>query len=241
MKKWSSRILKALGLAVLAYLAFALIAPSSYSVERSKKIGASPEIIYSQLSNFENWKNWSPKKDKDSSIVFTHNSESIGVGDQMLWDGNPEISGSGNVTLVQLIQNSTVSYDMKYDDRLMNSSGRFEITEGKHTSKVTWHDRGSIPFLFRPIAFLSGIESQVVPDLERGLELLDSVAELRQTEFNQSSVIIEDDFIKGFEELLLQNDSLQTRGLFIDKIEDLSAGGTCKSWPFDLAESAIKK
>jgi len=231
MKSWGLRILKGLGLAVVGYLVFAFFAPSSYYIERSKKIGASPEIIYEQLASFENWENWSPWQEKDISRINTYQGESGKVGAKAFWKGDSKISGSGNMEMIQLIQNSTVSYELNFDGREMNFRGGFEIIRGEFTSEVIWHDGADIPFLFRPIAVLSDLESQIIPSLERGLERLDSVAESKQREYEleQAEITSQSYGNEGFESLLTNQMSAP------NKLKTRNDAGSCKTWPYDLA------
>ena len=162
---------------------FAFFAPSSYRIERSKKIGASPEIIYEQLAFFENWENWSPWKEKDPSLKYSYQGETGFTDAVCIWDGDEKLSGSGSRVITDVNENSQVRYSQTYDEREMDSDGGFSIIEGEFTTEVRWFVEWDVPFLFRPIAALNDLESQMIPDLERGLERLDSVAELKQEEY----------------------------------------------------------
>lgn len=194
MKKWIFRILKVLGVIVALYLIVALFAPSTYKVERSKDMNASAEVIYNQIAVFENWDAWSPWAEKDSSMVNTREGEAGTVGSKTSWVGDPEISGTGNMTMTELVEFSKVAYDLHFDDMDMTSQGGFTIEAKEDVSKVTWYDGGNIPFIFRPMMLFFDIEAQIGPDFERGLVMLDSIATLKQAEKDNQYTITEIDF-----------------------------------------------
>lgn len=186
MKKWIFRILKVLGVIVALYLIVALFAPSSYKVERSKTMTASAEIIYQQIAVFENWDAWSPWTEKDPSIVNTREGEQGVVGSKTSWVGDPDLSGTGSMTMTELAEFAKITYDLHFADMDMTSKGGFDIKAGEEGTEVTWYDGGDIPFMFRPMMLFMDIEGKIGPDFERGLIKLDSVATIKQAEYDAS-------------------------------------------------------
>lgn len=182
MKKWIFRILKVLGIIVALYLIVALFAPSSYNVERKKTMTASAEVIYQQIAVFENWDAWSPWAEKDPSIKNTRTGEPGTIGSKTSWVGDPDLSGTGSMTMTELVEFSKIRYDLHFADMDMTSHGGFDIAEGESGTEVTWFDGGDIAFLFRPMVMFLDLEGQIGPDFERGLTLLDSIATIKQAE-----------------------------------------------------------
>ena len=186
MKKWIFRVLKVLGVLVALYLIVALFAPSSYKVERSKDMTASAEVIYQQIAIFENWDAWSPWIEKDSSMKNTREGEAGTVGSKTSWKGDPELSGTGSMTMTELAEFVKITYDLHFDDMDMTSQGGFNLEAKDEGTKVTWYDGADIPFFFRPMVLMFDIEGKIGPDFERGLILLDSISTIKQAELDAS-------------------------------------------------------
>ncbi|MEO9532242.1 MAG: SRPBCC family protein [Crocinitomicaceae bacterium] len=184
MKKWIFRLLKLVGVLAAIYLIVAIFAPSSYRVERSRDIAASPEVIFEQISIFENWDAWSPWGEKDSTMTSVRTGEPGTVGSKTEWTGDPELSGTGSMTMTELVEFVKITYDLHFDDMDMTSQGGIDLKAGEESTTVTWYDGADIPFLFRPMVMFFDIEAKVGPDFERGLELLDSVAVAKQAELD---------------------------------------------------------
>lgn len=193
-KKWIFRILKVLGVIVALYLVVALFAPGSYKVERSKEMMASPEVIYSLIGDFSEWDSWSPWVEKDPTLKMTRSGDPFTKGHKSEWEGDPELSGKGSMTMTELIENEKICYDLHFVDMNMTSQGVVQIIAGEEKSTVKWWDEGDIPFLFRPMMLFMDMDGMMGVDFERGLTKLDSVATIRQEEMAFKYEIQEIDF-----------------------------------------------
>jgi len=182
MKKWILRILKVLGVFIALYLVVALVAPSSYKVEKEVSINADSEVVFDLISKFENWEDWSVWKEKDSTVVFTVDGEDGTIGCIQSWVGDPKLSGKGNITVTDLVANEKFAYDLKMIDYGTESKGALSIVENESDLTVKWEDSGDFPFMMRPIMMFMDIENKVGNDLQKGLANLDSVAQIKQHE-----------------------------------------------------------
>ena len=194
MKKWIFRILKLVGVLALLYVVVAIFAPSSYRVERTKDMSASAEVIYEQIAIFENWDAWSPWGEKDSTMTSVRTGEPGKVGSKTEWSGDPELSGTGSMTMTELVEFVKITYDLHFDDMDMTSQGGINLEAKEEGTTVTWYDGADIPFLFRPMVLFFDIEAKVGPDFERGLVLLDSISTVKQAEKDNQYTITEIDF-----------------------------------------------
>ena len=175
--KWLIRIGKVIGIFVVLYFIVAVFAPSDYKVERTQEMAASPEAIYEQIYKFENWQAWSPWADKDSTLEFTIEGEDGTVGEKYSWEGDPDISGKGSMTVTELIPNEKISYDLHFVDMDMHSSGTIQIEAGEEgASFVRWWDEGDIPYIFRPMMMFMDMDGMMGGDFERGHLKMDYLA-----------------------------------------------------------------
>jgi len=182
MKKWIFRILKVVGVLVALYIVVAFFSPEGYKVERKRTIAASNEVIYSLVSNFDEWNQWSPWSEKDSTVVYEISGEDGTVGCVQSWVGDPELSGTGQLEITELIENQKMWYELTMTEYNMKSFGGFTIqpSKSKDSVIVSWSDSASFPFFTRPFGLFMDVEEMIGKDFERGLEKLDSIAVINQ-------------------------------------------------------------
>jgi effector-binding domain-containing protein/uncharacterized protein YndB with AHSA1/START domain len=184
MKKFLKWFGIGLGGLIALYLILPLFLAADYKVERSSEIEASPEAVYAQISKFENWDKWSPWMEKDPTITNELSGEDGTVGATQSWSGDPEVSGSGSLTITDLVPNESISYDLTFDDMGMTSKGKMVIEATESGCKLSWSDEGGIPYLFRPMMLFMDFDAMMGGDFERGLERIDSLALIAQQELD---------------------------------------------------------
>ncbi len=189
-KKWLFRILKVLGVFVALYFIIALFMPGEYKVERTKEMTASSEVIFEQVSMFGNWEQWSPWAEKDPSATYSIAGEDGTVGAVQSWVGDPEISGTGSLTVTDIVANEKFMYDLKFDNWDMTSHGGVEFVQNEENVTVTWTDEGNIPFMMRPMMLLMDMDEMVGGMFARGLEKMDSIATIVQAEKDAAKYVI---------------------------------------------------
>lgn len=184
MKVFLKGLSKIVGVIVSLYLITALFAPADYKVEKSRFISTNPEYIYGQVALFQNWSNWSPWEEKDSTAVYDISGEDGKLGAKYSWTGDPELSGKGNIEIRELIENEKVGYQLIFEDWDMVSNGEIQLFPADSGTNVTWSNQGGFSFLMRPIMLFFDISSTIGLDLERGLEKIDSVSLLEMKKVN---------------------------------------------------------
>jgi len=172
MKKFFKWLIISLLVIVGLYFIIALFAPSTYKVERSKTMSASPEIIYSQISHLKNWELWTEWARKDTTTVNTYEGNDGEVGSIMRWKSKN--MGEGNVEITELVPNEKIAYKLTFIDWNSVSTGAFTIAPAGDSSKVSWSNEGEIAFMMRTMfLFMGGMDAMMGPDFEKGLANLD--------------------------------------------------------------------
>lgn len=184
MNKFLKILLKGLAVLVALYLIIALFAPADYKVERSKTMSASPEVIFEQVAYFNNWPNWSPWMEKDPGAKYEIEGTDGTVGAKYSWEGDPDLSGKGNMVVTEVVENEKIVYDLTFEDMNMTSNGAITLESTEGGTKITWTDEGDIGFLFRPMMLFVDLDGMIGPDFDRGLTKIDSIAAIRQEEKN---------------------------------------------------------
>jgi hypothetical protein len=183
------RILKIIGIAVAGIIALFLIAglflPSSFRVERSIEIAASPEVVFEQVVDFRNWPKWDPFTEQDRAAQLRFSDPSRGVGAKWSWQG--EVIGTGSLTIREAVENKSVrSKLVSIAPRQWEGDDLWDFAPAANGTKVTWTSIGALNY---PIARYIGLftEGMLGPILEKGLANLKKHTESVQVELSSSN------------------------------------------------------
>tara|TARA_R110002049_G_scaffold85844_5_gene218266 strand:- start:1399 stop:2280 length:882 start_codon:yes stop_codon:yes gene_type:complete len=126
--------------------------------------------------DFKNWEAWSAWVEKEPSTVITLSEQTKGVGGAYSW---VDKDGAGTMKTTETVPNTSIQQDMQFADfPAFDISWNFNPNEDGSTD-VTWTISGKdLPLGFKAYsAFSGGMEKQIGPDFERGLEKLDSTVQ----------------------------------------------------------------
>ena len=167
-------ILFVLLIVVIGLAVFIAVQPNSFEVERSRTIKAPASVVYNNVIDFKNWEAWNSWKEEKPEIVITLPEETEGIGGSYTWEDE---DGIGTMKTLDAKQNASITQEMQFGD-FPKSDIKWSFTPNDDGStEVTWNIAGKdLPFGFKAFATLmGGMEKQISPHYERGLEMLDSV------------------------------------------------------------------
>ena len=167
-------ILFVLLIVVIGLAVFIAVQPNSFEVERSRTIKAPASVVYNNVIDFKNWEAWNSWKEEKPEIVITLPEETKGIGGSYTWEDE---DGIGAMKTLDAKQNASITQEMQFGD-FPKSDIKWSFTPNDDGStEVTWNIAGKdLPFGFKAFATLmGGMEKQIGPHYERGLEMLDSV------------------------------------------------------------------
>jgi len=180
------KILKIAGGVILSliviFVLLAIIGPSGYKITRSIEVKAPVDVVFNQTSKFVNWAAWSPWAKLDANAKYVIENDNQEVGASMSWEGNPELVGTGKMTVTKVEKNKEFLYDLAFlSPWEMTSHGGFiyEVEGGK--VKLTWYDKGEFAFMSRPIMLFKDMEKQIGPSFEQGLADIKEICEKMKT------------------------------------------------------------
>ena len=142
-----------------------------YEVKRSRIIKAEPTVIYNELNDYKNWKDWGPWYEEDPSIVATYDENTIGEGASYSWKSK---EGEGSMKTIKVDKPNRIDQEIVFKVPIfgdMKSEIYWILEKVEEGTNVTWGMKGELGFFSRFMA--SGMEEQMGPMEERGLELLD--------------------------------------------------------------------
>ena len=165
------KILKGILIAIVAiialYLAIALVAPKTFNVQRKITINVSPDVVFGEITSFQNWEKWSPWIEGDSTIKNTYSGPINGVGNKSSWTSKK--SGNGSMEIMEVVPDKYMKSKITIEN-FNPFESQFNLTPVAGGTEVSWADSGGFPFLWRPFGLFS--EKMMSPDLEHGLAKL---------------------------------------------------------------------
>lgn len=142
----------------------------SYDVKRSRVINAQPEVVFNELNDYKNWSDWGPWYEMDSTIVATYSDNTIGEDGSYSWTGK---KGGGTMNTLKVDKPNSLDQEIIFKTSFgdMKSDVYWRLEKVENGTNLTWEMKGEMGFFTRFMA--SGMEEQIGPMLERGLELFD--------------------------------------------------------------------
>jgi len=167
------KILKIIGIVVLVlvvlFFGIAMFLPSKVHVERSLIIPASSEVVFDQVNDLRNWKNWSPWHQMDPDMKITYKGFLQGEGASYQWESNKV--GNGKLTITESHPHQYIATEMDFMEE-GNAMGYYRFEPTKEGTQVTWvfeTDMGSDP-VDKYIGLM--MDSMIGADFEKGLNNL---------------------------------------------------------------------
>jgi hypothetical protein len=163
--------------AICVILILAALKPSTFIVERSVSINATPEKIAPLINDFHSWDAWSPWARLDPTMKTTYSGAPSGVGAIYEWEGNSKV-GKGRMEVTS-IQPAKTSIKLDF----------FKPFEGHNTADFVLEPEGSatrvIWVMYGPLNFFPGklmsvfttMDKMIGDDFQRGLANLKAAAE----------------------------------------------------------------
>ena len=174
------KVLRALAVVVLVFVVVVLVVastkPSSFRVERTTVIAASPEKIMPLIDDFHQWEKWSPWEKLDPAAKKTYTGAPRGVGAEYAWSGNSKAGQGRMEVLTETPTATTMSLDFIKPFKA-NDATAFTLTPEGNGTRVSWVMTGANPFMSKVMIVFMSMDKMIGGDFERGLGNLKTVAE----------------------------------------------------------------
>lgn len=174
------KIVKILAMLVVAVVGLVLLVaavlPSSYTLERSIEIARPPEVVFSQVTDYNTWLEWSPWPKMDPAAKQTVTGTPGTVGMNWSWEGDE--LGIGAMTIKALDPNRSLHSTLEFKEPMQSIADDYVDLEPTSDggTRVTWRNTGELPY---PVGRLFGltVESVLGPQYEDGLTSLKALCE----------------------------------------------------------------
>jgi uncharacterized protein YndB with AHSA1/START domain len=168
------------GLVVVVAVLAVVVAtrPSTFHVERSILITASPESVFAQVNDFHSWAAWSPWEKLDPKMEKTFLGPSAGAGAIYAWNSDNGKVGQGRMTIERSDLPSSVSVKLEFIKPFTaTNTVTFTMIPVDTQTRTTWSMDGHNGFLGKLFHLVMNMDKMVGGDFDRGLAALKSVAE----------------------------------------------------------------
>lgn len=171
------KILAALTIALVGlFLVVAAFLPGSYTVERSIEIARPPALVYSQVTDYNAWLEWSPWPKMDPAAEHSVTGTPATVGMHWSWVGDE--LGVGAMTIEALEPNRSLHSKLEFKEPMQSVADDYVELEPTSDggTRVTWRNTGELPY---PVARYFGLtlDGMLGPQYEDGLASLKELCE----------------------------------------------------------------
>ncbi len=166
-----------LALAIAAVLILAARKPDTFQVRRAASIHAPPEKIFPLISDFHQWRAWSPYEDRDPDLQRSFSGAASGKGAIYEWNGNRQV-GSGRMEILDAPQPVKVVIKLDFLKPFeAHNTAEFTLLPQGDTTNVTWLMHGPAPFMAKLMHVFINMDNMVGKDFATGLANLKRIAE----------------------------------------------------------------
>ncbi len=174
-----STIALGVGILIAAGLGLAAMRPDRFRVERSTRIAASPERIFSFIEDFRQWPAWSPYEKLDGNMQKSYSGAQAGTGAVYQWAGNQK-AGEGRMEITKVAPPHSVTIRLDFLKPFEgHNTAEFTMAPDGDATRVTWAVYGPQTYLLKVMSLFVSMDKLLGREFEEGLGNLKSVAEAR--------------------------------------------------------------
>jgi hypothetical protein len=162
---------------IVAALVYIATRPDDYRVERSARISAPPDVVFSIINDLGKWSRWSPYDKRDPNMKKTFEGTSSGPGATYTWNGNSDV-GEGRLTIMESKPGQLVSMKLEFFRPFKATNQvNFTLAPADGGTRVSWIMDGQNNFVTKAMSIVMNMDKMVGNDFEQGLANLDTVAQ----------------------------------------------------------------
>jgi uncharacterized protein YndB with AHSA1/START domain len=166
-----------LAIAIAAILVLATTKPGTLRVQRSVSIKAPPEDIFPLISDFRQWRNWSPYEHKDPAMKRTYGGAERGKGAVYAWEGDKNV-GSGRMEILEASAPQKIAIKLDFFKPFEgHNTAEFTMLPQGDVTNLTWTMTGPAVFMSKLIQVFMNLDRMIGRDFETGLANLKKLTE----------------------------------------------------------------
>lgn len=151
--------------------------PDRASMQREIVIDAPPATVFTLLSGFRRFNEWSPWADLDPATTYTLEGPVLGVGARHSWASQNESVGAGSQEIVEAVPYSSIRVRLTFSGIDSANLATYTLTPKGAGTNVVWHHQADFKGDLLGRYFGLMLDSMLGADYERGLARLKTLAE----------------------------------------------------------------
>jgi uncharacterized protein YndB with AHSA1/START domain len=164
-------------LAIGVILILAATKPSSFSVRRTAAVNAPAERIFAVISDFREWRGWSPWENRDPGMKRTYDGSERGKGAVYAWDGNKNV-GAGRMEILEATTPSKILIKLDFIKPFEgHNTAEFTMSPQGNATNVNWVMQGPASFMSKVMQVFVSFDKMIGKDFEAGLANLKKLVE----------------------------------------------------------------
>ena len=164
-----------IALAIAVILILAAMKSDTFRVVRTASISAPSEKLFALISDFHQWRSWSPWENRDPDLKRSYSGTERGKGAIYAWDGNKNV-GSGRMEILEASPSQVVIKLDFLKPFEAHNQAEFTLTPQAGATSVTWTIHGPAPFMSKVMQVFMNMDKMIGKDFEAGLANLQKVA-----------------------------------------------------------------
>ncbi len=166
-----------LAIAIATVLILAAAKPDTLTVEREINIKAPPQKIFPLISDFRQWRSWSPYEGRDPALKRSYSGAESGKGAVYAWEGNRNV-GSGRMEILQAPPPAAIVIKLDFLKPFEGHNiAEFTMLPQGDSTRLTWRMHGPAPLLSRVMQVFMNMDRMIGKDFEVGLANLKKLTE----------------------------------------------------------------
>jgi hypothetical protein len=162
---------------VTGLLNYAAMQPDRFRIERSVRMHAPAEKIFSLINDFHQWEAWSPWEKVDPELKRTYSGTRSGSGAVYAWQGNHDV-GVGRMEIIQAIPAASVVIKIDFMQPFeAHNTIEFTLNSQDNTTTVTQAMYGTNTYFSKLLGLMFDVDKMVGDKYEKGLSRLKIIAE----------------------------------------------------------------
>src|SRR5467141_1868042 len=171
------KILIALAVIVLVFIAIVVTRPAEFRVVRSATIAAPAPAVFAQVNELRKWEAWSPWAKRDAAMKQTYDGTPAGTGAITAWAGNKEV-GEGRMTIIESRPSELIRVKLEFFKPFAaTNTAEFTFKPEANQTVVTWSMFGEKNFMAKAIHLFMNMDKMIGGQFEKGLAEMKSVVE----------------------------------------------------------------
>src|SRR6266850_7788617 len=172
-----TKILIALAVIVLAFIAIVVTRPAEFRVVRSATIAAPAPAVFAQVNELRKWEAWSPWAKRDPAMKQTYDGTPAGTGAITAWAGNKDV-GEGRMTITESRPSELIRIKLEFFKPFAaTNTAEFTFKPEGNQTVVTWSLSGKRNFMLKAVGLFMNMDKMVGGEFEDGLAQMKSVVE----------------------------------------------------------------